>query len=323
VNVIVGAYAAARPDWSSGQLVDFYTALGGIPGVAGLELPTAQLETFVREPELLRPLPDHWQYEITELPGTMAALTSSADLGLASTDASGRRSAVARVERVRTLVHALNERLGRPAVRSVTVVSAPTRAAADAPGPASRAFAESLADVCSRDWGGAVLAVEHCDAAVAGHAPAKGFLPLDAELDCVAAVSGHGVPVKVVINWARSVIERRDAATAVEHALQARERALLGGVVLSGCAAVESAWGEPWADTHVPPAGVQPAAGAGHSSLMTGERMAALLRAAGADAAVGLKLSVRPRDAAMTTRTDFVKAGIDALRRARSLADRT
>lgn len=320
MNVIVGAYAAARPDWSGDQLLSFYTALGGIPAVAGLELPTAQLETFVREPELLRPLPDHWQYEITELPGTMAALTSSADFGLASTAASGRRSAVACVERVRVLVHALNERLGRLAVRSVTVVSAPTRAATDPPGPASRAFAGSLAELSSRDWGGTMLAVEHCDAAVPGHVPAKGFLPLDAELDSVAAVPGHGTPVKVLINWARSVIEQRDVATAVEHALQARERALLGGVVLSGCAAVESAWGEPWADTHVPPAGVRLAAGAGSSSLMTGERMADLLRAAGANVAVGLKLSVRPHDAAMSTRVDFIKAGIDALRRAQSAA---
>jgi hypothetical protein len=158
------------------------------------------------------------------------------------------------------------------------------------------------------------LVVEHCDAAVPGQVPAKGFLGLDDELDVLSALAGP--PARVVINWGRSVIERRDPAAAAVHAALARKRGLLAGIVLSGCASTESAWGEPWADTHLPPAGVRPPGCAPHQSLMSGERMADFLRAAGPDARVSVKLSVRPRDAAKQTRVRSVAAAVDAVSRA-------
>ena len=121
--------------------------------------------------------------------------------------------------------------------------------------------------------------------------------------------------MKLVINCAQSVIERRDAATAVEHALLAREHKVLGGVVLSGCAAVESASVSRGRTRMCRRRGVQPAWWTGQPSLMAEQRMTDVLRTAGADAAVGLKLSVRRRDAAMATWVDFVATAIDALRR--------
>jgi hypothetical protein len=100
------------------------------------------------------------------------------------------------------------------------------------------------------------------------------------------------------------------------HARLARDRGLLAGVVLSGCASSASAWGAPWADTHLPPAGVRAAGGAAHESLMSRPLMTDFLRAAGPDARVSVKLSVRPRDAGHQARAEFVAAALDEVGRA-------
>ncbi|PNB45887.1 DUF4862 domain-containing protein, partial [Pseudomonas sp. GW456-12-10-14-LB2] len=82
----------------------------------------------------------------------------------------------------RTVEH-LCRYLGRPAVAAVAVHSAPRR---DGSGPAASlaAFADSLTRLRSRDWRGAELLVEHCDAPAPGRAPEKGFLRIEDE--CVA-----------------------------------------------------------------------------------------------------------------------------------------
>jgi hypothetical protein len=303
--VTVGGYAAARPDWDGAELAAFYADLAGLPGTGALELPAAQLVALASA----RVPPAGCDYQVTSLPATMSALAASAEYGLASVSATGRAAAMADAERIRTAVAAFNDRLGRPAVRTVTLTSAPARDPLTPAGQARAALGESLAELASRDWDGAGLVIEHCDAAVPGQFPAKGFLDLDDELAVLAALPG--TPARAVINWGRSVIERRDPAAAAVHAGLARDRGLLAGVVLSGCAGTASAWGEPWADTHLPPAEVRPPEGARHESLMNRTRMTDFLRAAGPDTGVAVKLSVRPRDADRQTRVRFVAAALD------------
>jgi hypothetical protein len=314
VRVTVSGYAAARPDWDGAELAAFYADLASLAGTGGLEVPAAQLValTAARTP------PTGCDYQVTSLPATMRAVAASAQYGLASVSAAGRAAAMADVERIRIAVARFNDRLGRPAVRMVTLTSAPARDPLTPSGQARAALAESLAELAERDWDGAALIIEHCDAAVPGQVPAKGFLDLDDELAVLAALPG--TPARAVINWGRSVIERRDVAAAEVHAGLARERGLLAGVVLSGCAGTASAWGEPWADTHLPPAHVRPPDGAQHESLMNRVRMTDFLRAAGPDACVGVKLSVRPRDADRGTRVRFVAAALDEVLQARTIA---
>ena len=301
-------------DWGSADLASFYATLAAMPAVGGLELPAAQLDLLASGQAGKPHWPDRVDYEVTSLPATMNALQSSAGYGLASDSAAGRAAAMADAEWMRAAVARFNDRLGLPAVRTVTLVSAPTRDPMAPVGRARAAFAESLAELGSRDWGGASLVVEHCDAAVAGQVSAKGFLHLADELDVLAELPA--TPARAVINWGRSAIERRDPAAATVHAGLARDRGLLAGVVLSGCASTTSAWGGPWADTHLPPLGVWPAGGAAHESLMSGPRMTDFLRAAGLDARVSVKLSVRPRDAGHQARARFVAAALDEVRRA-------
>jgi hypothetical protein len=318
VNVTVGGYAAAHQDWGGADLASFYATLAAMPAVVGLELPAAQLGQLASAQARTAAWTDRLEYEVTSLPATMSALQSSAEYGLASVSAAGRAAAMADAERTRTAVARFNDWLGRPAVAALTVVSAPARDPMAPADGARAALAESIAELGARDWGGASLVVEHCDAAVPGQVPAKGFLHLADELDVLAGLPG--TPARAVINWGRSAIERRDPAAPAAHARLARERGLLAGVVLSGCASTASAWGAPWADTHLPPAGVRPAGGAAHESLMSRPRMTDFLRAAGPDARVSVKLSVRPRDAGHQARAEFVTAALDEVGRALAAA---
>jgi hypothetical protein len=314
MRVTVGAYAAAGQDWGGAELASFYAALADLSGIGGLELPAAQLDLLASSRTAERALPDRWEYEVTSLPATMSALQASAEYGLASVSAIGRAAAMADAERVRTAVTRFSDKLGWPAIRTVTLVSAPTRDPLTPAGQARAALAESLTELGSRDWCGAGLVIEHCDAAVPGQVPAKGFLDLNDELDVLAALPG--TPARAVINWGRSAIERRDPAVAAAHVELARDRGLLAGVVLSGCAGTASAWGEPWADTHLPPAGVRPPGSAQHESLMNRQHMTDFLRAAGPEALVSVKLSVRPRDASHQMRVRSVAAAVDEVRQA-------
>ena len=129
----------------------------------------------------------------------------------------------------------------------------------------AEAFARSLGELLSWDWQGARLVVEHCDAPGPLGPPAKGFLPLDGDIAAVRAanaaalsakkaeskddasessdggggkdgrVRGREGPVGLCINWARSVLETRDPATALQHVVQAADAGVLAGVMFSGC----------------------------------------------------------------------------------------
>jgi hypothetical protein len=318
---IVGAYAAADPAWTVRTLAGFYASLAALPGVAGLELPAAQLEALARDRIAARALPEQWRYEVTSLPVTMTELKRDPGFGLASVSARGREEAVAAHDRIRTSIRRFHDLLGRPAVDSVALVSAPGPADAD-PRAAWAAFAGSLTTLAGWNWDGAALAVEHCDARRPGQVAAKGFLALDDEFAAVTALPGPGslAPVSLVINWGRSAIEQRNPDLPVQHAAHARQRGMLRGVVLSGCADTSSAWGPPWADTHLPPSGVVPPGGAPHGSLLTGPRMKAFLRASGPDSKVGVKVAVRPRDADHETRRRFIAASVEAVQQTWSAA---
>src|SRR5262249_30453661 len=132
-------------------------------------------------------------------------------------------------------------------------------------------FQRSLLELSSWDWKGAQLVVEHCDALRASHAPAKGFLELEEELEATMATPAVGQS----INWGRSCFETRDPDTPVAHCATVAKRGRLSGIFLSGCSAEDPVYGN-WQDNHVP-FSTTPGAS---SSLMTPEAALRLLRAA-------------------------------------------
>jgi hypothetical protein len=137
---------------------------------------------------------------------------------------------------------------------------------------------KSLDELLALDWDGARLLLEHCDALVPEHPPAKGFLSLEQELAVLSEL-----PIGLMINWGRSALELRDPDRVVEHILLAGDQ--LEGLMFSGVTPVDGIYGKPWGDSHAPFAPLEP------DSLLTASRAQAAVEAAGPLDLVGAKLS--------------------------------
>ena len=270
----VGAYAAAPSGegGSEAQDVEYYAALGDQEFVEGLEL---QFNGLLRDQSkaFRRGLKTQWSYVLTTIGGTMERRARDAAFGLASADEAGRRRALDYLRSARDAVRELNDRCGRPAVRAVEIHSAPRPV--DGARQDAAAFARSLSELRSWDWEEARLAVEHCDAWVAGQAPEKGFMPLDAEItavqDSLHTGSGETV-IGVSLNWGRSAIEGRDPDTALQHLKAMHASGLLSGLMFSGATTDDPDFGH-WADKHAPFSDARE----GHQ-LLTAARLEACLR---------------------------------------------
>lgn len=253
-HLFVGAYAAAPSlsGWNPSDENKFLASVLALDGVAGLEVPFTDKLHKYDEAWFLQQLPEHAQFVVTTIPGTMARLEADKRFGLASTSESGRRSALDFVREALEAVKRLNHQLGRPSVVALELHAAPVASG----GAATIANLEaSLKEISSWDTDGARLVLEHCDALMPDRAPAKGFLALELEAQAVKnANDATGNPMGVVINWGRSVIEQHRPEAAQEHIAFLRDCDLLGGVVFSGCTDVDTKFGKAWADVHVPPA---------------------------------------------------------------------
>lgn len=276
VTTVVGVYPLLDGATPTDE-AELYAALGAHTGVDAIELPWSGELHPQGASWLLDALPPPMRVVITAIPGTMASLAIDPLVGLASVDPDGRSRALADMTRIVDAARALNDAAGRAVVAAIEVHSAPSAAHADA-----IVLRDSLETLSSLDVDGARLLLEHVDAAVPGRTPAKGFLPLTDEVGAVA-----GLPVGIVINWARSAIELHDPDRVVEHIVAAREAGVLAGLMLSGVASTETAYGPAWADAHLP---LAPRVAA---SLLTLDRARAALAAAGEPEFVGAKMSWR------------------------------
>lgn len=229
---------------------------------------------------------------ISGVPGTTGRNAKDPDFGLASPDEAGRQRALewARGEAAAAAALAAEGHI----VRAVEIHSAPTGKADPA------IFTASLLEMAGWDWGGAQLWIEHCDAHVEGQEPNKGYLRLDQELAILEEVAAAAPQAGwgMVINWARSAIEGRDAATALAHIEQSAASGWLRHLGFSSCSGEQTEFGVPWADMHLPLAGTSVAP---VGSLLGAAEVAAALEAAG-DVTYGLKLGLRPNDLGVAQR---------------------
>ncbi len=277
----LGAYALVAGLDADATLAT-YRALADLP-IAGLEVPLAAAsagdewwETHVDAA---------WDLVVTAVPTVMQRLAQDPGYGLASDDEDGRRAALDDVAAAAALARDLAQRSGRARVRAVQVHSAPR-----APRCTPDALARSLDAIDRLDLSGALVAIEHCDATRPGRAPEKGFLELDEELKVL-----DGRAQRLTVNWGRSAIEGRSAATPVEHVRAAASVGLLGGVMLSGATDVASAWGPAWQDGHIAPRGDDPALAPSSASLLGPDEVRATLAAAAGQAVyLGVKITVDP-----------------------------
>jgi hypothetical protein len=304
VKPFVSSYAAASPaaPWdrnAEGALFDGFAAMD----LAGLELPfTGRLHAH-DESWLADQLRPEWRFIVTCLPGTMNRLKDETPFGLASADEDGRRRALDFIEEARRAAAALNSRLGRKAVAAVAVHSAPTLGAGAR--SSLESFAESLTELRRRDWSGAELLVEHCDAFVPAHPPDKGFLRIEDE--CAAIKLSEGAaPARVLINWGRSAIETRSAEGPLSHLRRAVEAELLAGLFFSGAAPAHPDYGA-WKDSHVPFSVSCP------ESILTPDATKNALKTAGNISYLGVKIQPLPKSLDVSARLAMIRAGLDAL----------
>jgi len=320
-GVTVGAYASepSRAPMSEKDEERWYGLLGELDSASGVE-------TYFRGTlhpggprRLARLLPPGWHVIPTMLPHTVARLAQDAGYGLASASEDGRRAAVADVGLLRQELEELREVLGRDAVPAVHLQSAPKHV-----GEASsaRALGTSLTEIASWEWGSATLVVEHCDAFVPGRPAAKGYLPLEDETEAVLAARSAGTPSAIgqAINWGRSAIEGRSAATPAEHLVALLRAGTAVGLIFSGAADTDGPLGSAWDDVHSPLRSTDP------GSLLTPETIAASLALLDADPGrrpgdgllyLGAKVQ-DPRDAPeLSRRLDPLREVLGAMQSAR------
>lgn len=284
---LIGAYAAApsRMAWHPADEARYFDALADLPGVVGFEIPFTDALHKFDEQWLFDQLRPESTIVVTTAPGTSDHVRASAAFGLASCDPAGRRAAVDHAASANRAIERMNNALGRSAVVAVELHSAPQYKEGAS---SAAALLQSLEELAAWDWYGARIVVEHCDAAIPGQAPAKGYLRLNDEIKTVLEVNRRtNADIGIAINWGRSVIERRDPDGARRHVERAREAELLAGVMFSGCSASATRFGSAWADVHAPAA--PETAGAEEllfdflepTSFMTSQRIAETLQAAG------------------------------------------
>ena len=282
--------------------------------LAGLEYALPPEGTRSLEPGWVeRNVRPEWDLLVTLVPTMMPRLGTDPAYGLSSTDPGSRARALADLARARDLALSLAEGSGRRRVVGIELHSAPGPRAGSLD-----ALARSLEEVLSWDLAGAGVVLEHCDALLPGATPAKGFWPLEEE---IALVQGFGLPPERLglgFNWGRSAIEGRGPALALEHVRTLAATGLLRSVVFSGATGEDSPWSPPWADTHIPPRGDDPALAVSAPSLLGVEEIAATLRAAGDVPHVGLKVAVRPEDADVATRLAVARASLALIEEARA-----
>lgn len=229
MRIHLAAYAAVPPGPFDRDLeAALYSELAGLD-LAGLEQPFYGSLHRHDEAWLISQLRPEWSLVLSVLPGTMDRLRLDPRFGLASKDEDGRRRAVDFVEEARRAVERLEAALGRKAVAAVEVHSAPRG------GHSLESFAQSLTDLRRRDWRGATLLAEHCDAHRSDGAHDKGFLRIEDEIKALLSSAGP-TPALLSINWGRSALEGRSAQTPREQISLLKEAALLGGLFFSGVA---------------------------------------------------------------------------------------
>jgi hypothetical protein len=305
MKVFVSSYAAASPS-SPPDRAEYGALLDGLAqlDLAGLELPfTGRLRARDSDWMISRLRPE-WSFILTLLPGTMNRLENDEFFGLASADADGRRRALGFAEDARRAVETLNDALGRKAVAAVAIHSAPRLGGGAR--SSLEAFADSLSDLRRRDWGGAEILVEHCDAYFPGRAPAKGFLRLEDECAAIGLSRGP-TPARVLINWGRSAIEARSADGPLEHLRRAREAGLLAGLFFSGVTPAHPDYGA-WKDSHAPFSTSCPA------SILTPAAALSAFDAAEGISYLGLKIQPLPASLGASERLALLRVGLDGLK---------
>lgn len=272
MKLIVAGYTAAPADAKAAAV--YYDRLFELVNADGLEFAWSGPATPDKLATILARMPQDWVVTINDIPAVWRACADNPLFGLASPDAAGRTAAVGMLRDMAKAVRTMNDLAGRRVVDAVEIHSAPGfDKRVQHPEPS--ALAAGLREAADIEWDGCAVILEHCDEFSPQHKPAKGFLPLAAEIAVLQAMPGH--PVTLGINWGRSMIEVRDADRVLDHVRTGAASGLMSAITFSGTAAVDNRFGEAYLDSHLPFADTLDAAFAEPASGMTMARVAQAL----------------------------------------------
>lgn len=244
---IIAGYTAAPADPVAAA--QYYEQLVAVSEADGLEFAWSGPQAPEQLDYVMRMLPASWSITFNDIPTTWRACVNNPAFGLASPDEAGRLAAVAMLREQIASIKTMNDRVGRKVVLAAEIHCAPGFDKRDFTA-SPEAFRRSLGEAAELDWDGASVLVEHCDAFVPGQKPAKGFLRLEDEIAAITSLEGSAIGLS--LNWGRSLVELRDPARVIEHAVAASKSGRLRAFTFSGTAGVDNVYGEAWADSHLP-----------------------------------------------------------------------
>jgi hypothetical protein len=304
---VVGAYPAspAHKVWDPVQEDALFQLLASDERISNLEIPWLGSIHPHDNSWLMSNFPTNLGAVITSIPFVMSRVGKNESYGLASIDENGRNAALDDLKEIRKAIELFNDKAGKSMVSAVEIHTAP-RKDGDV-----NALVKSLEEVASWDWGNTKLAIEHCDAWVDGQSPEKGFLRLEQEVEAIQLAS---VPIGIFINWGRSAIELRDANRVTEHIESARSSGHLMGLIFSGAASVESDFGYPWIDAHLPFKKLESFEFGDPNSLLTTKLALSAVKAAGAIEFLGIKMGWSPKvEGDVNQRYQMISQSLDVL----------
>lgn len=306
-GIVVGGYAAC-PGLANTEITDFFHDLLRIPGVTGFEIPFAGRAGGEFRELMYGALTSQTRSVITAIPGVIALSSADSRWGLASADSDGRARALAFAREIHAEFELLRNRFGEGAISAVEFQSAP-RVANGGNRDSQEILRDTMGEISQWDWDKCVLILEHCDANLTRHEPVKGFLSLEREIAVAGELAGTRTPIKVGINWGRSVLEARAEENAAAHIEAARTEGVLGAVVFSGVARQDGPFGLAWDDTHPPLVADEP------SSALTSGLVAEAMDAISGTCleVLGVKVGVRPLTLARSDRVRQIQNLIEAI----------
>lgn len=303
---VVGAYAAQPADLKNRQA--YLDAILAQPGIDGLEMswgsPSWQEDLPILQ-DIFSTQAKAGRHVLTLIGAQAQQVAQNGVFGLASANEEGRRAAI-------ELVRSAHADLGLFLEQGQQIVAVEIHSYPSVPPEeakvAQKALQQSLAEILDWDWGTTSVVVEHCDARTGTYPWQKGLLPLELEMEVVAEQAAHGRSVSMAINWGRSAIEERDADAPERHVRTLKAAGLLAGLMFSGAASKDSAYGSAWADAHPPLSDDLP------ESVMTQRHVATLIELAGDGLLFeGVKVAIRPADATVEQRLRLVRNTLQAM----------
>ena len=252
MKFIIGAYASAPSNikCSLDQETLFYEKLiDKNHHIGGLEIPFFGNDINVFGTDLiLRFIKKNWLNVLTCIPASFFSVQKDPEFGLASKNESSRMEAIKTHKKANKKLHYISDKLGYNPFYSIHIASAPSTPVKGVKSSYIQ-FYRSLEEICSWQWLGSRIKVEHCDHSITSGFK-KGFLSLDNEIKAIQKLN-KSFNVGISLNWARSAIEGRGQNKVLEHIEIAKHNKLLHGFIFSGTSLRDKLYGS-WNDNHMP-----------------------------------------------------------------------